>query len=297
MNTRRKVYLYTGGSIIFWAGSASAFKQALASLTPVMLLWSASLISLVVLALLLTAQKQISLLKSLKPGEWGGLLLLGVLNPFLYYIILFKAYALLPGQMAMSLNYLWPVVLALLSVPVLGHTLGWRNILAIGLSFTGALIIATRGEMLQLRGVSITGVVLALASTVVWAFYWLLSARIQVAAIVKLFVGFLSGGLLTLIYALFAPGSLLPPSGIPWLSMLYVGLFEMGLTFFLWLKALQMADNAARVGNLIYLTPFLSLFFLALLLDEPIYNSTLVGLLVIIAGILAQQYWSNRRPE
>ena len=296
MNTRRKVYLYTGGSILFWAGSATAFKQALASLTPVMLLWSASLISLVVLALLLVAQKQIAPLKALKPGEWGGLLLLGVLNPFLYYIILFEAYALLPGQMAMSLNYLWPVVLALLSVPVLGHTLGWRNILAISLSFTGALIIATRGEMLQLRGVSITGVVLALVSTVVWAFYWLLSARIRVAATVKLFVGFLSGSLLTLIYALFAPGGLLPSSGIPWFSMLYVGLFEMGLTFFLWLKALQMADNAARVGNLIYLTPFLSLFFLALFIDEPIYNSTLVGLMVIIAGILAQQYWSGR-PE
>ena len=294
MISKHKVYLYTAFSILFWAGSASAFKMALTVLTPLMLLWSSALISLTVMTLFLLWQGQIRQLRALSIREWAALLALGILNPFLYYIILFKAYALLPGQVAMSLNYLWPVVLALLSVPVLGHKLKARNLLAITLSFTGALIIATRGEMVAIEGISGLGVALALASTLVWALYWLLSARIQVTATVKLFTGFLSGGILTLLYGFFMLDEMLPATGVPWGAMLYVGVLEMGVTFFLWLKALQLADSAAQIGNLIYLTPFLSLLFLALFLHEPIHGSTLTGLLVIIGGILAQQYWSGK---
>ncbi len=295
MTSNHKVYFYTGLSILFWAGSATVFKIALSTLSPLMLLWSSSLISLIIMSLLLTGQGQLKLLRSLSARQWASLLALGILNPFLYYIILFKAYDLLPGQVAMSLNYLWPVVLALLSVPVLGHKLKLRSLLAISLSFAGALIIATRGEMVSISGISGRGVILALASTLIWALYWLLSARIQVAAIVKLFAGFLSGTALTVLYACFMLDEMLPVSGVPWGALLYVGLLEMGLTFFLWLKALQLAENAAQVGNLIYLTPFLSLLFLALLLDEPIHGSTLTGLVVIISGILAQQYWSDKK--
>ncbi len=297
MTNNHKVYLYTGLSICFWAGSATVFKIALTSLSPLMLLWSSSLISLVVMTLLLLWQRQLKLLRTLRMKEWAALLALGILNPFLYYIILFKAYDLLPGQVAMSLNYLWPVVLALLSVPVLGHKLKLRSLLAIGLSFTGALIIATRGEMVAIEGISGLGVLLALASTLVWALYWLLSARIQVAAIVKLFTGFLSGTVLTVLYGCFMLDEMLPATGVPWGALLYVGLFEMGITFFLWLKALQLAENAVQIGNLIYLTPFLSLLFLALFLQEPIHGSTLTGLLVIIGGILAQQYWSGKESR
>ena len=92
-------------------------------------------------------------------------------------------------------------------------------------------------------------------------------------------------------YALYSGQMNLALAEIPWLAVSYVGVLEMGITFFIWLKALQLAPNAARIGNLIYLTPFISLLFLALVLDEKIFPSTLLGLLIIISGILLQQYW------
>jgi len=73
-----------------------------------------------------------------------------------------------------------------------------------------------------------------------------------------------------------------------WVSAVYIGLFEMGLTFFFWLKALQLAPSTDKVSNLVYLAPFLSLVFVNFILHEPLYLTTPLGLLLIITGILIQ---------
>ena len=39
--------------------------------------------------------------------DWQQSLLPGLLNPCLYYLVLFKAYELLPAQQAQALNYSW----------------------------------------------------------------------------------------------------------------------------------------------------------------------------------------------
>ena len=67
----------------------------------------------------------------------------------------------------------------------------------------------------------------------------------------------------------------------------------MGITFFLWLKALQMASTTAKVSNLVYLAPFLSLIFVHYILHEPVYYTTPLGLVMIISGIFIQ----NKRSK
>ena len=69
----------------------------------------------------------------------------------------------------------------------------------------------------------------------------------------------------------------------------YVGLFEMGITFVLWLSALKLSETTAKVGNLIFLSPFLSLIFIHFFVGEDILASTFIGLILIVAGILIQQ--------
>ena len=71
-------------------------------------------------------------------------------------------------------------------------------------------------------------------------------------------------------------------------SAIYIGFFEMGITFFFWLKALQLAPSTDKVSNLVYLAPFLSLVFVHFILHEPIYLTTPAGLLLIVSGILMQ---------
>lgn len=293
MQPKNTAYIFTLLSILFWGGAATAFKTALLQLTPLTLLWTSSLISLLLLTLLMMSTRKLRDLFQLSATHWLYLIALGGLNPFLYYVILFQAYDLLPGQVAMSLNYLWPVMLTVLSVPILKHTLNLSSFMSIVLSFAGAVIIASGGNFSAWGQLNTTGVLLALISTLVWAIYWLLSTRIPVDAIIKLFVGFISGSIFSIIYAISKNQLQVEISSFPWLPVAYVGIFEMGITFFIWLKALQLASNAAKVANLIYLTPFISLLVLAFFLKEAIYLSTIVGLLVIIMGILTQQYLTH----
>ncbi len=59
----------------------------------------------------------------------------------------------------------------------------------------------------------------------------------------------------------------------------------MGVTFVLWLRALNISKSTALIGNLVFLSPFLSLIFINLILHEQIMPSTIVGLVLIILGI------------
>jgi len=62
----------------------------------------------------------------------------------------------------------------------------------------------------------------------------------------------------------------------------------MGITFWLWLKALQLSETTDRVSNLVYFAPFVSLILLHFIIDEPVYFTTPLGLLLIIVSVIYQ---------
>jgi drug/metabolite transporter (DMT)-like permease len=63
----------------------------------------------------------------------------------------------------------------------------------------------------------------------------------------------------------------------------------MGLAFALWLSALKLTRSASRISNLVFLSPFLSLFFIRTFVGETILPSTWTGLGFIVAGLAIQQ--------
>ncbi|MBN1895676.1 DMT family transporter, partial [bacterium] len=213
--------------------------------------------------------------------------LLGFFNPFAYYLILFKAYALLPGQEAQPLNFTWPIVLTLLSVPLLGQKLKRLSGLAILLSFAGVVVIGTRGSVLSLRFSCLPGVILAAGSSLIWALYWILNIQDGRKAVVKLFSGFTFGLIYILLYNIIF-GEIRIPSPAQAIGALWIGTFEMGLTFLFWMKALELAPETVLVGNVVYLAPFLSLLFLNRFAGERILPSSVLGLCLIVAGLLIQ---------
>jgi drug/metabolite transporter (DMT)-like permease len=293
MRKQTQAYLFTISAVLFWSTAATAFKIALRYVTPFTLLFYSVLVSTIALLIILTLRGDIAKLKNISAKSWAMAALLGFINPFLYYLVLFKAYSLLPGQIAMSLNYGWPLALTLLSVPILGQTLGRVQLLALALSFCGAVVIATNGRFTAFEGVSILGVALAFGSTIIWAVFWLLNARDGLDPVFKLFLGFCFG----LLYAaLFSPlfGGLYIPATPAFLPLIYIGLFEMGITFVLWLSALQLSSSAARIGNLIYISPFLSLIFLKVIIGEEIHTATFVGLFMIVGSILFQEIYLKK---
>lgn len=283
-----RAYFYAFLAVLLWSTAASAFKLSLACLNYLSLLFYASLVAAVILLGILILRGKAKELFHYPVKSYFHSVFLGFLNPFLYYVILFKAYTLLPAQLAQPLNFIWPLMIVILSVPLLRQKIGMKSLIAILISFLGVIVISTRGRMISFEQVNLKGVSLALASSLVWAVFWILNMKDKRGEIQKLSLSFCFGTILTLILILLT-GKLQFPSAAGWTGAVYIGLFEMGITFVIWLKALQSATTTAQVNNFIYLTPFLSLFFINLLVGESIRLSTIAGLILIVCGILLQQ--------
>jgi drug/metabolite transporter (DMT)-like permease len=181
----------------------------------------------------------------------------------------------------------WPLVLVLISIPLLRQKIGWKSIGAMALSFAGVVLISYQGGAGARDPGNRLGIFLALSTSLLWAFYFIYNARDKKDPVIRLFLNFLfaSGYLLI--------GGLLREQGLPvstegWLSAVYVGIFEMGITFVFWLLAMQYAPSTDRISNLVYVAPFLNLIIVRLVLHESIYISTIYGILLLVSGIVIQ---------
>lgn len=288
MKNQRLAYIYAIIVVLLWSTVASAFKITLRYLDFLNLVFFASIVSIFALFLVLCFQRKLNLFKKYKKNDYIRSALLGFLNPFLYYIILFKAYSILPAQEALSLNYLWAITLTLLSIPILKQKISFMSIFAIFISFIGVIVIATHGNILSLKFTNPIGVSLALSSTIVWSLFWIYNVKDERDDVAKLFLNFLFGFIFILITLIFTRKLSIP--SIPGLlGASYAGIFEMGITFILWLKALSLSKTTAKVSNIIYLSPFISLVIIRFAVGEEILTSTLIGLLLIVTGILLQR--------
>jgi drug/metabolite transporter (DMT)-like permease len=289
MEKTRKSFIFALIAILFWATVPTAFKLSLKELNILTMLMIASVTSAVVLFAVIAGGKKIDLILK---STWKELLnsaLLGLINPFIYYIILLKAYQLLPAQVAQPLNMIWPIILVFLSVPILGQKIKTKSFIALFISFAGVYVISTQGNLFSAGHADIKGVMLATGSSLFWALYFILNVKDKRDEAVKLFLNFLFGSIYLAITLLITKEWYVPDNwtnGV--LAAVYVGIFEMGITFLFWLKALQMAESTDKVSNLVYLAPFFSLIFVHFILHEPVYYTTLAGLLLIISGIWLQ---------
>ncbi len=289
MKAQGKAYLYAGTAVLMWSTVGSAFKITLRYLDPVQMLFYASLVSVFVLFFILLILGKKELLRKSSPKEWLDSALLGLLNPFLFYIILFYAYDLLLTQEAMVLNFTWPVTLTILSLFILKQKISARSILAILISFAGIVIIATNGKFWLLHFTNPVGVALALGSTVIWSLFWIFNIRDKRDEVLKLFLNFLFGTFYIFLLVIFLDIFVVPG----WKAILgvtYIGFFEMGIAYVFWLKGLQLSSTTARVSNLIFFAPFISLIIINMTVGEKIHWATLGGLVFIVGGIILQRY-------
>jgi len=292
---QKRAYLCALIAVLFWSTIASAFKICLSpdylNIKILPLLFYASVASTVTFFAYLSVLRKLNLLKGLSKEDYLRSAVLGFLNPFLYYVVLFEAYYILRAQEALTINWIWPITLVLLSIPILKQKIKLRSILAIIISFFGVFIIATGGDILGFRFTRPTGVFLALASTVIWALFWIYNVRDKSDEAVRLFLNFVFGS--AFIFAamlLFRKIEIPNVKGI--LGAVYIGLFEMGVTFLVWLRALKLAETTAHVANLVYLVPFFSLVVIHFVVGEEIFPSTIIGLVLIVGGIILQKLWS-----
>ena len=281
--------MYAGAVVLLWATVASAFKLSLRYVEAPHMLLYATLVSTAVLLVVAVWQGKLGQALACSRKQYARSAAVGFLSPFLYYLVLFEAYDRLPAQEAQPLNYTWPVVVVILSAPLLKQPIGRVSLAAIGVSFVGVLVIATRGDLLSFRFSDPIGTALAVGSAFIWAAFWLTNVRDDRDAVVKLLLNFVFGLIFVSIAVLALAGP--PPLDVRGIAgSAYAGVFEMGVTFVLWMRALSLSRTTAQVSNLIYLSPFLSLVLINVFVGETILPSTVIGLLFIVGGIVIRRF-------
>ena len=296
ISQQQKAYLFACIAIFFWSTIATAFKLSLEYLGPVHLVFYATLVSVIVLFFILLFQGKLKLISRFSAQDFLRFSLLGILNPCLYYIILLHAYDLLPAQEAMAINYSWVVMMVILSIPILKQKIRLKEFLSIILSYIGVVLIATKGDILALEFESIKGVSYALITTVIWALFWLFNTKHNSDTVVSLFLIFLFS-LPFIAIVVYLDSGFIMPSVNGLIGATYIGLFEMGITFVLWQSALRLSSSVARVSSLVFITPFLALLIVQLVLREVVLTSTVFGVVLIISGLLLQKYFTKQRTS
>jgi len=287
---QRQAYKFALISVFLWSTVATAFKISLSYLSPIELLFYSSISSLFILGVIIVYQKKVPAVILHVKSQFGLVFILGAINPFVYYLILFKAYDILPAQEAQAINYTWALMFAYLGIIFLKNKLSRGDIIAGLVCYFGVLIIATKGEPFSLEFSNFYGVSLALFSTILWSMYWIFNTKSKVDGVVGLFSNFLIGVILISFFIGFTGGVSIPNLQAS-LGAIYVGFFEMGITFVFWLKAVNLTTNISKISNLIFLSPFLSLIFIYVFVGEQILISTIVALFFIIGGLVIQQKW------
>ena len=277
-------------AVIFWSTAASAFKLTLRWMTPYQLVLLAAAVSMAVLWTMILFRKKRETNQHTTRSKLFKSAARGLLNPFLYYLILLEAYNELPAQIAMVINYLWPVVLMILSAPLLKQRITLKMAAASGISFCGIGVLALGGNPVGGQ-LSLSAMGLALLSTLIWALFWILNIRAKGDTVKNLAESFVFGFIYLVIYGAIS-GKIAGICSLDFqgvIGSVYIGLFEMGITFVIWQKALELSETTSEVGNLIYLTPFLALVFIGTAVGERIGMWTVAGLLLVISGIILQE--------
>ncbi|MCP1314637.1 MULTISPECIES: DMT family transporter [unclassified Halomonas] len=291
MSGDRRAIAFGLGAVALWSTVATAFKFALTYMSPLELMWIAAIVSWALMGALVVHRGlgRVALASGWKTAAWAGLM-----NPVAYYLVLFAAYDRLPGQEAMALNYTWALAMAFLAVPLLGQRLTRLDVLAGVIAYVGVWVIATRGRVFDMAFEDPLGVAFALCSTLIWALYWLLNARDAREPLVGQWQNFTIGLPVLTFLLLLGPG--VTWHGWPALGAgVYVGLFEMGIAFIFWQLAVNGISRTAKVSNLIFLSPPVSLMLLHFVMGEPLLVSTFTGLGLILVGLALQQLPGNQK--
>jgi len=226
---------------------------------------------------------------------WAGLMawparvwLLGVGGLFGYHALYFAALQLAPPAEANLVNYLWPLLIVLLSAPLADERLGWPHLAGALLGFAGVALLAL-GRGVTFTGAYAVGYALALGCAFTWSLYSVLSRRFGETPTDAIAAFCAASAVLSLVCHLLFERTVWPASPTAWLAVLALGLGPAGSAFYFWDHAVKRGDIRA-LGALSYATPILSTALLiACGLAEPTGALLLAALLVTIGAALASR--------
>ena len=286
MNNRRAM-LEAIVAVVVWGASFVATKVALRYTSPDVVVWLRFAMGVVILGVAVLAGQKFTLPEK---RDWPYFALLGFLgitfHQWLQSTGLVTSQATTTGWIVSTI----PVFMALLGWLALKEKLLWLQVAGILLSAFGVLLVVTHGDLVLLASgkFGTVGDFLILLSAPNWAVFSVLSRRglKKYPAALMMFYVMAFGWLFSTIL-FFMSGGLSQIGHIPWdgwAEIAFLGIFCSGLAYIFWYDALQTLP-VAQTGAFLYLEPVVTVIVAALILGERLYLATLLGGVLILAGV------------
>ena len=279
-----KSYVYALAAVIAWGTSAPVCKAVMGNVSEEMLLFVSSLLAFLFLLILNIINLKKLKAEKYKFKDFGLMTLFGFIGIALYTYFYYAGIARLPSAEACTVNYLWPITVIVFSVPILKEKFTVKKAFAVILSFIGIIFVATQGEFSSLGSIDFSGILFCLAAAVCYGLFCVLSKKKQYDEILLLCIAYFTATVFSgIICAVNGTFSEIPRSG--YIGVLWNGVIVSGAAYMLWAKGLNSGDTA-KISNIAYLTPFLSILFGKILLDEDVTVWSFLGVILRISGIV-----------
>jgi len=284
----RKAFFFAALCIASWSLIPVVAKVTTQDITPLQFLLLSNVLSAFVCGAV--ALKRAPSVAGLLAEARGNLLrtaLPGFLGCYFFYLCLYHGYAVGDGMAVLVVQYLWPVLIVLLAPLVTRERIGAVGVMAVLLGFAGSAVVATKGNFTALPAQDLPTLGIVLIGAASFALYSLLSRNVPGEGMLLTFGFFAWGAVFSLITVWLGDGLAWPSSGKAWAGLLLNGCITNGLSYFWWLRALQLAPPS-RIAPLVFLAPVLATIWLVVFFQAPFHPIYLLGLaLSITAGLIA----------
>lgn len=213
--------------------------------------------------------------------------LVGIGGLFGYHALYFLALRLAPPAEAGLVNYLWPLLIVLLSSLLPGERLAAHHVIGAALGFAGTALLFAGNSGTQFESSSIPGFVAAFVAAFVWAGYSVMSRRLA-AVPTDAVAGFcLATALLAALVHLAVETTVWPSTPLQWSAIVALGVGPVGLAFYAWDIGMKRGDIRV-LGAASYATPLVSTLFLIVCgFARPSTTLALAALLIAGGGLIA----------
>ena len=272
-----KYYLYALGAILCWASLPAATGSGLAGLTSEELMFfsfTSAAIYLYLQDIILTRSLSI-FIPDLK------VTLLGVWGIFLYHYVYYQALSRAPLAEGAILATTWSFWIVVFSSLLRFKKLKAAIFVTAIVGMIGAGLVISSGKNLNFNPEFLKGYLLALLCGIIWSSFSVALSHVPIKREPMTIFTFYAAILSALLYLVTGPHVL--PSQSALFSAIYLGCVPLGLSFFLWNRALT-GGNLVIIGFLSYFTPPLAVFMVAIIHGEKISFQVLIGMVIIIAA-------------
>jgi drug/metabolite transporter (DMT)-like permease len=232
-------------------------------------------------------QRKIPILLKYEKKDLLRMFGMGFLGIYIYYILLYGSFSLIPAGQANVMNYLWPIFVVIFSIPILKEKFNYKTILAISISFLGALITFTKGNLSAFTHEYASGYLLAILAAICYGLFSVLGKKFEYEKTSSMFVYYLSAVILIIPTTIVVSEFVVPKTLTTIIPLLLIGGLTSSIGFIFWFKALKLG-HTHKTANLIYAVPFLAMIWTYLLNSEPFSISSIIGLILIATGIFVQ---------